>query len=131
LGTGSVPTSDPTLLANQPAQPSQSFEQTGESAILGQAVANPVASRLQRVFGISQLQIDPAFTGSSSLPTAQVTLQQRVSTNITFTYTSALDDPNTTAISAEWALNPRWSAKALRDQNGIVSVNLLYKKQFK
>ncbi len=126
-----MPTSDPTLLANQPAQPSQSFEQTGESAILGQAVANPVASRLQRVFGVSQLQIDPAFTGSSALPTAQVTIQQHVSTNVTFTYTSALDDPNATVISAEWALNPRWSAKALRDQNGIVSVNLLYKRQFK
>jgi len=131
LSTGTVPTSDPTLLANQPAQPAQTFEQSGESALLGQAVANPVASRLQRVFGVSQLQIDPAFTGSSALPTAQVTLQQHVSTNITFTYTSALDDPNSTLIRAEWALNPRWSATAMRDQNGIVSVNLLYKKQFR
>ncbi|HTX36983.1 MAG TPA: translocation/assembly module TamB domain-containing protein [Bryobacteraceae bacterium] len=131
LSTGSVPTSDPTLLANQPAQPAQTFEQSGESAILGQAVANPVANRLQRVFGVSQLTIDPAFTGASALPTAQVTLQQRVSTNITFTYTSALDDPNSTLIAAEWALNPRWSARALRDQNGIVSVNLLYKRQFR
>ena len=130
LSTGAVPTSDPTLLANQPAQPSQTFEQSGESAILGQAIANPVASRLQRVFGVSQLSINPAFTGSSTLPTAQVTLQQRVSTSITFTYISALDDPNSTLISAEWALNPRWSAKALRDQNGIVSVNLLYRKSF-
>ncbi len=131
LSTGSVPTSDPTLLANQPAQPAQTFGQSGESAILGQAVANPVASSLQRVFGVSQLTIDPAFTGASALPTAQVTLQQRVSTNLTFTYTSALDDPNSTLIAAEWALSPRWSAKALRDQNGIVSVILLYKRQFR
>ena len=130
LSTGHAPTSDPTLLANQPPQPSQSFEQTGESAILGQAVANPVASRLQRVFGLSQLSIDPAFTGSSALPTAQVTLQQHISTNITFTYSEALDDPNATLIRAEWALNPRWSATALRDQNGIVSVVLLYKRRF-
>ncbi len=130
LSTGTMPTSDPTLLADQPPQPAQNFEQSGESAILGQAVANPVASSLQRVFGISQLQIAPTFTGSTVLPTAQVTIQQHVTQNITFTYTSALDDPNTTLISAEWALNPRWSATALRDQNGIVSVSLLYKKQF-
>jgi len=131
LATGSTPTSDPTLLANQPAPPSQTFEQQGESAILGQAVANPVASQLQRVFGLSQLSISPAFTSSNVLPTAQVTLQQHISTNITFSYTSALDDPNTTIISAEWAFNPRWSAVAMRDQNGIVSVNLLYKRRFK
>jgi translocation and assembly module TamB len=131
LATGTTPTSDPTLLANQPNQPQQTFEQSGESAVLSQAVANPVASRLQRVFGVSQLTIDPTFTGSSSLPTAQVTLQQHISNAVTFTYTSALDNPNSTQIRAEWALNPQWSATALRDQNGIVSVNLLYKRQFR
>jgi translocation and assembly module TamB len=131
LSTGATPTSDPTLLANQPTPPQQTVEQRGESAILGEAVANPVANRLQRVFGVSRLKIDPAFTGSSQLPSAQVTLQQQVATNLTFTYVSALDNPNSTLIRAEWALNSRWSALAVRDQNGIFSVNLVYKKQFR
>jgi translocation and assembly module TamB len=131
LAAGTTPTSDPNVLANQPTPPQQSVQQRGESAILGQAVANPVASQLQRVFGVSQLKIDPAFTSSSQLPTAQVTLQQQVSTNLTFTYVSALDNPNSTLIRAEWALNPQWSALAVRDQNGIFSINLLFKKQFR
>jgi translocation and assembly module TamB len=131
LSTGATPTSDPTLLANQPTPPQQTFEQRGESAILGEAVATPVANRLQRVFGVSRLKIDPAFTGSSQLPSAQVTLQQQVATNLTFTYVSALDNPNSTLIRAEWALNSRWSALATRDQNGIFSVNVVYKKQFR
>ncbi len=130
LSTGTAPTSDPTLLANQPATPDQTLQQRGESAILGQAVANPVSNRLQRVFGVTQLKIDPAFTDSSQLPTAQVTLQQQVSTNMTLTYVSALDNPNSTLVRAEWSLNPQWSAMAVRDQNGIFSINLLYKKQF-
>jgi translocation and assembly module TamB len=131
LAAGTTPTSDPTLLANQPSQPPQTFQQRGESAIVGQAIANPTAERLQRVFGVSQLKVDPTFTGSSQLPTAQVTLQQQVTPNITFTYVSALDDPNSTLIRAEWAMNQQWSAMAVRDQNGIFSVNLLYKKQFR
>ena len=130
LSTGATPTSDPVVLANQPAAPPQSVEQRGESAVVGQAVANPVANRLQRVFGITQLKIDPAFTGSSALPTAQVTLQQKVSNQITFTYSTALDNPNSTLIQAEWEFNPRWSATAVRDQNGIFSINLIYKKKF-
>jgi translocation and assembly module TamB len=131
LSAGTTPTSDPTLLANQPQPPQQSLQQRGESAILSQAVANPVANRLQRVFGVTELKIDPAITGSSPLPTAQLTLQQQVSTNLTFTYVSALDNPNSTLIRTEWALNPQWSAMAVRDQNGIFSINLLYKKQFR
>ena len=131
LAGGKTPTSDPTLLANQPSQPSQSFEQMGESAIVSKALADPVASRLQRVFGLTQLKIDPAFTTGSQLPTARMTLQQQVTNHVTFTYTTALNDPNTTIIRAEWSFNQNYSAVAMRDQNGLVSVLLFYKKQFR
>ncbi len=131
LATGKGPTSDPTLLANQPQVPQSSLQQMGESAALGQAVANPVAGRLQRVFGVSQLKIDPSFQSGSSLPTARLTLQQHITHNMTFTYTSALDDPNGQIIKVEWAFDPKWSAIATRDQNGIFSVNFFYKRQFR
>jgi translocation and assembly module TamB len=131
LASGKTPTSDPTLLANQPQQPQQSYQQMGESAILGQALANPVANRLQRVFGVTQLKIDPSFTTGSDVPTARLSLQQQITSNLTFTYVSALDDPNSTAIRIEWAFNPQWSAVATRDQSGIFSVNFFYKKEFR
>ena len=103
----------------------------GESAIVSKAIADPVANRLERVFGVSQLKIDPTFTSGSDLPQARVTLQQQVATNITFTYVTALDDPNTQIVRIEWAFNRQWSAVANRDENGIVSLNFLYKKQFR
>jgi len=131
LAAGKTPTSDPTLLANQPATPQQSFQQMGESALVSKAIADPVASRLQRVFGVSQLKIDPTFTSGSQVPQARLTLQQQITSNITFTYISALNDPNTTIVRMEWAFNPKWSAVATRDENGIFSVNLFYKKQFR
>jgi len=131
LASGKTPTSDPTLLANEPSQPAQSFQQMGESQIVSKAVADPLANRLERVFGISKLKIDPTFTGGSELPQARLTLQQQVTSQLTFTYITALNDPNTQIIRAEWALNPRWSAVASRDQNGIVSLNFFYKKQFR
>ena len=129
LATGATPTSDPTLLANQPAQPSQSFQQMGESALLGRAVADPVAGRLQRVFGVSQLKIDPSFTSGTDTPNATLTLQQRVASNVMFTYVTGVSDTNAQAIRVEWTFNPQWAATAMRDQNGIVSVNLVYKRQ--
>ena len=131
LATGKTPTSDPNVLANQPSQPPQSFEQMGESAIVSKAIADPVASRLQRVFGVSQLKIDPTFTSGSDVPQARVTLQQRISNNMTFNYVTALNDPNSQIIKVQWDVNPQWSAVVNRDQNGIVSVRLTYKKQFR
>ncbi len=131
LAAGKTPTSDPTILANQPADPPQTFTQMGESAVVSKALADPVGSRLQRVFGVSQLSVDPVFTSGSDLPQARVTLQQRVSSNMTFTYITALNAPNTQIVRAEWMLNQQWAALATRDENGILSVRLTYKKQFR
>lgn len=131
LAAGQTPTSDPTILANQPSQPAQSFQQMGESALLSRAVADPVATRLQRVFGISQLKISPSFASGSQVPDAQVSLQQRVANNITFTYVSHLNNANAQTISVDVSLNPQWSAVATRDENGIFSINLFYKRQFR
>jgi hypothetical protein len=62
---------------------------------------------------------------------AQMTLQQQIANNLTFTYVTALDNANATTIQAVWTLTPQWSAVATRDQNGIFSVNLLYKRQIR
>jgi translocation and assembly module TamB len=131
LASGKTPTSDPTLLANSPSAPEQSVQQMGESAILGQAVANPVSSRLERVFGLTQFKIDPSFSSGSDVPTARLTLQQQITSNLTFTYTSALDDPNGQIVKIEWTFSPQWAAIANRDQNGMFSINFLYKRQFR
>lgn len=131
LATGRTPTSDPTIVANQPATPPQTFQQMGESALVSQAIANPVSSRLQRVFGVSQLKIDPTFTSGSELPQARMTLQQQVAPNITFTYITNLTQTNSQIIRVEWAFNPQWSAIATREENGRVGVDFFLKKKLR
>ncbi len=126
LATNTTP-ADPTIAARQPAPPQQSVSQMGESAVLGQAVANPLASRVQRVFGISQFKIDPSFSGSNGQPSARVTLQQKIANNITFTYITDVTQTNSEIIRVEWAFTPRASAVALRDFNGNVSLEFFYK----
>jgi len=96
-----------------------------------QALADPVASRLQRVFGISQLSLNPVFSSGTDLPEARIALTQRISSNVTFTYVTALNAPNTQIIRAEWMLNERWAAMATRDQNGILSVRLTYRREIR
>ena len=110
--------------------PQQSFGQSGASTILGAAVANPVSGRLQRLFGVSKLKIDPQITGGSNTPQATLTLQQQISSEITFTYIQDVTQSNSQIIRIEWAINPQWSAIAARDRNGQFDVDVFYKKRF-
>ncbi len=126
MATNTTP-NDPTIAAQQPTPPQQSYTQIGESAVLGAAVANPLASRVQRVFGLSQFKIDPNFAGSGGQPGARVTLQQKIANNITFTYITDVTQTNSEIIRVEWAFTPALSAVALRDFNGNVSLELYYR----
>jgi translocation and assembly module TamB len=131
LATGKVPTTDPVLAARQPPPPDQSFGQIGASAVLGQAVANPVAGRLQRLFGVTKLQIDPQILGQQNTPTARLMLQQQVTKDLLFTYMQDVSSSNPQIIRVEWDINPIWTAIAQRDEVGEVAVNLFYKKRFR
>ncbi|HVX67840.1 MAG TPA: translocation/assembly module TamB domain-containing protein [Bryobacteraceae bacterium] len=131
LATGKTPTSDPVLAASQPPAPQQNWEQMGASAVLGQAVANPVSGRLQRLFGITRLKIDPQIIGAENTPQARVTLEQQVSREIFFTYIQDVRQSNPQVIRIEWALDPTWSAVATRQENGQFGVDFFYKTRFK
>lgn len=128
LATNTTPF-DPTIAAHQPSAPQQSMSQMGESAVLGQAIANPLASRVQRVFGLSQFKIDPSVAGNNGQPTAKITLQQKIANNITFTYITDVTQSNSEIVRIQWDLGPKVSAVALRDYNGNVSVEMFYKFQ--
>jgi translocation and assembly module TamB len=130
LAAGRMPTSDPVLLAQQPATPPQNFQQMGESAILDKVVTSPVSGQLKRIFGVTELKIDPTFTSGSELPQARLTLQQNITKQLTFTYITDLTSADSQILRAEWALNQRWSAVATRQENGLVGIDLFYKRRF-
>ncbi|HLI83369.1 MAG TPA: translocation/assembly module TamB domain-containing protein [Bryobacteraceae bacterium] len=130
LATGKQPSTDPVLAAYQPAPPQQSAEQQGLSALLGQGLANPVSSHLQKLFGVTRLSISPIFTGLAATPQATLTVVQQVTPAITFTYIQDVSSTNPLTIQMEWTINPRWSVIAQRDIYGELDLNFLYKKRF-
>ena len=130
LASGKLPTTDPVLAAHSPVEPEQNFQQAGASALLGQAVANPISGRLQRLFGVTRLSIDPQITGTSNTPGAMMTFQQQVTKDITFTYIQDVTHSNSQAIRMEWAISPLFSAVLQRDIFGEVALDFFYKRRF-
>jgi translocation and assembly module TamB len=131
LASGKAPSSDPVMAARQSPAPQQNITQEGASMLLGQAFASPVSGRLQRLFGVSKLKIDPQVTGASNTPQATLTMQQQITRDVTFTYIQDVTQSNPTIIRMEWAINPRWSAIAARDVSGEFNVDLFYKRRFR
>jgi len=129
LATGRTPT-DPTLAVRDTGQ-TQSFQQLGASALLGQAIANPVAGRLERFFGVSRIKIDPQLTGITGSPEARLTVEQQVTPEILFTYITDVSSTSTQLFRVEWSFNKNWSAILTREEDGYVGLDFAYKKRFR
>ncbi len=100
------------------------------NTVLGQVVAQP-PNRLSKLFGITNIKIDPLVQGISNTPQARLTLEQQVSRAITVTYVTNLSQTSEQIFRLEWALNPQFSVVAVRDDNGEFGIDFQYKKRFK
>lgn len=130
LAVGREPNASMAMAQSQVAAQS-SFLQTGANTLLGAALSSQVSGRLQRLFGISRVKIDPELTGVENIPQARLTLEQQVSKNITVTYITNLTRTDEQIVQIQWDLNKRWSAVAIRDENGVFGVDFQYRRRFK
>ena len=109
---------------------------SGATALLSEAVTSQLGGRLQRLFGITRLRVDPglatvASTGSEQNAGARVTVEQQIARNLTITYVSNVSSTQQQVIQVEYAVNRNVSIVALRDQNGTFGIDLKIKKRFK
>jgi translocation and assembly module TamB len=115
--------------ATQSSSTQNLFQASGNS-LLGQALAVPVTSRLQRLFGVSRIKIDPQLTGVDNTPETLVTVEQQLSREITLTYVTNLTRTQQQIVRIEWKFNREWSVFAVRDSNGIFGVDFVYQRRF-
>ena len=103
--------------------------QSTDSMIASQA-ASQVSGSLQKLAGISSLQIDPTLGANSQNPTARVAIQQRVTKNFLFTFSTDVSQPGEEIVEGDYQINKRWSVSVARDQVGGVSVDGRFHTKF-
>jgi len=96
------------------------------NALIGEALNTAVTSRVQRLFGVSRIKIDPQGTASTTnlLRGPQVTVEQQIANKLTITYSTNVSVSSQQSIEAEYSVSRNVSIVALRDQNGVVSFDL-------
>ncbi|MFB3814131.1 MAG: translocation/assembly module TamB domain-containing protein [Terriglobales bacterium] len=103
----------------------QNVPETATYAILGEALNAAVSSRMQKLFGVSRIKIDPEAGGvANNAAGATVTVEQQVANNLTVTYITNLSRANYQTIQAEYNVNRNVSIVAVRDWNGVVSFDI-------
>jgi translocation and assembly module TamB len=110
-------------------QESNAQSQSTDSMIASQA-ASQVGSSVQKLAGISSLAIDPTIGGNNQNPSARVAIQQRITKNLLFTFSTDVSQPGSEIVQGEYQVNKRWSVSMARDQLGGVLVDGRYHKRF-
>jgi translocation and assembly module TamB len=109
-------------------QESAAQSQSTDSMIASQA-ASQVSSSVQKLVGISSLEIDPT-VGGGSQTSARVAVQQRVTKNLLVTFSTDVSQPGSEIVQGEYQINKRWSISVARDQLGGVSADGRYHTRF-
>jgi translocation and assembly module TamB len=130
--------SDPPLatadVINLIARGQTTEESTGTStsadSILAGQVAGQFSGGIQKLAGISSLQIDPLIGGNNQNPSARIALQQHVTKNLLFTFSTDVTQPGNEVVQGDYEINRRWSVSVSRDQLGGVSVYGRYRTKF-
>jgi translocation and assembly module TamB len=98
--------------------------------VLAQGLASQVSSRIGKLAGISSLTIDPLLGGNNQNPSARVAIQQRVTRNFIFTFSTDVTQPQSEIVQGEYQINKRWSVSATRDQYGGFAFDGRYHTNF-
>jgi len=101
------------------------FTQEASNAILGQAINATVSSRVQKLFGVSRIKIDPQSATQTTLDHGpQVTIEQQVSNKLTLTYVQPVSQATQQTIQGEYNVTRNVSIVAVRDQNGVFALDI-------
>jgi len=96
---------------------------TSTDALLAGQAASRVSSGIQKLAGISSLQIDPLLGGNNTNPSARIAIQQRVTKDFLFTFSTDVTQPEQEIVQGEYQLTKRWSVSVERDQLGGIAVD--------
>ena len=115
--------------ASMGGAPSPGFAQSASGAILSSALNQTLTNRVSKIFGSSSIRINPSVGGVENDPNARLTIEQQVSNDITLTYITNLARSAQEVIQFEYNLNSEYTLEGMRDENGVVSFDLLIRKR--
>lgn len=102
----------------------------GAESVIANGVGGQVSNQIEKLTGISQLQIDPSLGGNNNNPGARVAIQQRVTSNILFTFATDLTGTQNAVVQVKYQTRGRLSFSLTRDEYGSYAIEIKTRKSF-
>lgn len=102
----------------------------GAESLLAQGVSSQVSGKLEKFAGLSQFEIDPVVGGEQTNPGARVALQQHITGNLIFSFSTDLSSTQQEVISLEYQTKKKMKIAVVRDEYGGYALNLRFHKDF-
>jgi translocation and assembly module TamB len=128
------------LLAQGRTQEEQSIYSTQQqqagvngtaNAVLSGALNATVSSRLQKLFGVGSVKIDPTYTGSLGQSSARITVTQNIGQQVLLTYATSVNATTQQLIQAQVNLTQTFSVTAVRDEADVFSLVFKVHKRYR
>ena len=110
------------------------FNDEATNLIINQAINSALGNRMQKLFGVSRVKIDPQGLTSETNPAArgpQITIEQEFANNLSLSYSTNVSQSAQQIIQGEYYFNRNLSLLGTRDQNGVVSFDVRVRRQKK
>jgi translocation and assembly module TamB len=101
------------------------------SALLGGALNATVSNRVEKLFGVGSVKIDPAFVGTLGNSSARITVQQQISRQVTATFATNVNTSAQQLIQVQYDLNHDNSIVVTRDESGVFSIVYKLRKRYR
>jgi len=110
------------------------FSDEATNLIINQAINTAVGNRMQKLFGVSRIKIDPQGLTTETNPTArgpQITIEQEFANNLSLSYSTNVSQSSQQIIQGEYYINRNLSVQGTRDQNGVISFDVRVRRRKK
>ncbi len=101
------------------------------SALLGGALNATVSNRVEKLFGVGSVRIDPAFVGTLGNSSARITVQEQISKQITATFATNVNTSAQQLIQVQYDLNRNNSIVVTRDESGVFSIVYKLRRRYR
>jgi translocation and assembly module TamB len=101
------------------------------NAVLSGALNATVSNRIQKLFGVGSVKIDPTYTGSLGQSSARITVTQNIGQQVLLTYATSVNSTTQQLIQAQVNLTPTFSVTAVRDEADVFSLVLKVHKRYR
>ena len=90
--------------------------------IAADVLTSPLSKGTQKLFKLDRFEIEPVFSGNQV--DVRSTVGKQITPSLLVTYSQSLDTAKQPIINVEWRLTDTITARALRDENGIIVIDI-------